>query len=269
MRCSAARRATSITPYASLQPAGKRFEEYRDALCASAERAKALGFKAMKTEITMNGPYAHGGMRESYDRHTEVLAAVRKTIGPDITLMVDVQYLWEDAATCLSVVKDWAEFKLYFLETPIWSDNVHEMAKLVEARAHADRLRRMAGDPLRVRRADGYRQGAGGPARCRPRRRHRRGQDRLRHGQGSAAAPSCRIAGRPASPSRQRRIWPSSPITAPSSNICRRSSATSACAANWPRRSWCCNADGTIPLPTKPGLGVEVDWDVVRRYKVA
>ena len=38
----------------------------------------------------MNGPYAHDGMRESYDRHTEVLAAVRKAIGPDMTLMVDV-----------------------------------------------------------------------------------------------------------------------------------------------------------------------------------
>jgi L-alanine-DL-glutamate epimerase-like enolase superfamily enzyme len=27
--------------------------------------------------------------------------------------------------------------------------------------------------------------------------------------------------------------------------------------------------EGTIPLPTRPGLGVEVDWDVVRRYSVA
>ena len=27
--------------------------------------------------------------------------------------------------------------------------------------------------------------------------------------------------------------------------------------------------DGTIPLPKKPGLGVEIDWDVVKRYKVA
>jgi L-alanine-DL-glutamate epimerase-like enolase superfamily enzyme len=26
--------------------------------------------------------------------------------------------------------------------------------------------------------------------------------------------------------------------------------------------------DGTIPLPTKPGLGVELDWDAVRRYAV-
>lgn len=29
------------------------------------------------------------------------------------------------------------------------------------------------------------------------------------------------------------------------------------------------SADGTIPLPAKPGLGVEVDWDVVKRYTVA
>src|SRR6185295_3404954 len=121
-----------ITPYASLQPAGHRFEEYRDALCASAEGALALGFKAMKTEITMNGPYAHGGMNESYDRHTEVLAAVRKRIGPDATLMVDVQYLFENAATCLAVVADWAEFDCYFLETPVWSDNLREMAILAE-----------------------------------------------------------------------------------------------------------------------------------------
>ena len=30
------------------------------------KKAKTLGLKAMKTEITMNGPYAHGGMQESY-----------------------------------------------------------------------------------------------------------------------------------------------------------------------------------------------------------
>ncbi|MFY8152981.1 MAG: enolase C-terminal domain-like protein [Hyphomicrobiales bacterium] len=27
--------------------------------------------------------------------------------------------------------------------------------------------------------------------------------------------------------------------------------------------------NGTIPLPTRPGFGFEVDWDVVRRYTVA
>src|SRR5215207_10816267 len=121
-----------VTPYASLQPAGHRFEEYRDALVQSALKAKALGFRAVKSEVTMNGPYAHGGMRESYDRHTEVVAAVRQAVGPDMTLMIDVQYLWDDAATCLSVVRDWAEFDIFFLETPVWSDNVGDMARLVE-----------------------------------------------------------------------------------------------------------------------------------------
>ena len=28
-------------------------------------------------------------------------------------------------------------------------------------------------------------------------------------------------------------------------------------------------SDGTIPLPRKPGLGVELDWDAVHRYRVA
>ena len=123
----------TIVPYASLQPFGREFGAYKAAIVESAERAKALGFRAMKAEITMAGPYAHGGMSESYDRHTEVLAAVRHAIGPDTTLMVDIQYMFEDAATCLSVVRDWAEFDLFFLETPIWSDNLDEVATLVKA----------------------------------------------------------------------------------------------------------------------------------------
>ena len=121
-----------VIPYASLQPAGATFEAYRDALCQSAEKAKALGFRAVKSEVTMNGPYAHHGLAESYDRHTEVVAAVRKALGPDITLMVDVQYLWDDAATALSIVQDWAEFDIFFLETPIWPDYLDEYAKLAE-----------------------------------------------------------------------------------------------------------------------------------------
>ena len=84
----------------------------------------------MKTEILINGPYAHAGMRESDERHTEVLAAVRETIGPDVTLMVDVGYRWNDADTCLATIQDWAEFDCFFLETPVWSDNLDEIARV-------------------------------------------------------------------------------------------------------------------------------------------
>ena len=121
-----------VLPYASLQPNGRSFEAYRDSLVDWAGRAKQLGFRAVKAEVTMNGPYAHAGLNESYDRHTEVVAAVRKTLGPDIALMVDVQYMWADAETALRTVRDWAEFDLFFLETPIWIDNLDEIARLSE-----------------------------------------------------------------------------------------------------------------------------------------
>ena len=257
-----------ITPYASLQPAGERFEDYRDALCASALRAKALGFRAMKTEITMNGPYAHNRMHENYDRHTDVLAAVRQAIGPDITLMVDVQYLWDDAATCLSVVRDWGEFGVYFLETPLWSDNVHEMAKLVEAapmpiafgewlatRWEFEEL--MDIGRVQVAQPDVGRVGGIGEAKivC-----------DMALERGRSIVPHC---------------WKTGISISATAHL---AFVTNHCAFIEYLPPQLCNerlrrelaqeelvldADGTIGLPTKPGLGVEVDWDVVRRYTVA
>lgn len=123
----------SVTPYASLQPSGSSFEEYRDSLVEWAKRATGLGFRAMKAEVTLNGPYAHSNLHESYDRHTEIVAAVRKAVGPDVELMVDVQYMWDDFDTAISVVRDWKEFDLFFLETPIWVDNLDDYARLHDA----------------------------------------------------------------------------------------------------------------------------------------
>lgn len=257
-----------IVPYASLQPAGHRFEEYRDALCLSAENAKKLGFKAMKGEVTMNGPYAHGGMRESYDRHTEVLAAVRKTVGPDITLMVDVQYLWEDAETCLSVVRDWAEFNCYFLETPIWSDNVDEMAKLSELAP----MPIACGEWLATRFEFAELMDKGKVHVAQP--------DVGRVGGIGEAKLVCDMA-----KERGRKIVPHCWKTGISiSATAHLAFVTDHCAfIEYLPPQLCVERlrrelaeeelklcpDGTIALPVKPGLGVEIDWDVVKRYKAA
>ena len=257
-----------ITPYASLQPAGKSFEAYRDALCESAERAKGLGFRAMKTEVTMNGPYAHGGMRESYDRHTEVLAAVRRTIGPDITLMVDVQYLWEDAATCLSVVRDWAEFNPYFLETPIWSDNVAEMAKLAAAapmpiacgewlatRFEFEELIDVG--QVQVLQPDVGRVGGIGEAKivC-----------DMAKARGRTIVPHCWKTGISISGTAQLAFVTDhcTFIEYLPPQLCHERLRRELAQEELELRP-----DGTIPLPRKPGLGVDVDWGVVERYKVA
>jgi L-alanine-DL-glutamate epimerase-like enolase superfamily enzyme len=119
-----------IVPYASLQPTGASFEEYRDSLAAWAVRARELGFSAGKMEVTLSGPYNHSGLNEPDERMTEVVAACRAAVGPDFVMMVDVQYTWPNAETALRTVRDWREFDIYFLETPIVMDDLAGYARL-------------------------------------------------------------------------------------------------------------------------------------------
>ncbi len=119
-----------VVPYASLQPLGESFEEYRDSLVQWAIRAKELGFKAGKMEVTLSGPYNHSGLNEPDERMTEVVAACRAAVGPDFVMMVDVQYTWSDAEIALRTLKDWRDLDIFFVETPLQIDHLHGYARL-------------------------------------------------------------------------------------------------------------------------------------------
>jgi L-alanine-DL-glutamate epimerase-like enolase superfamily enzyme len=120
----------AVAPYASLQPEVSGFAAYRDSLAAWAADAKRRGFRAAKAEVTLSGPYAHVGLREPHERATEVIAAVRGAVGDDFVLMVDCQYAFPDADECLAVIRDWQEFDLFFIETPLPSDDLAGYARL-------------------------------------------------------------------------------------------------------------------------------------------
>jgi L-alanine-DL-glutamate epimerase-like enolase superfamily enzyme len=120
----------AVTPYASLQPETSDFDSYRESVIAWALEAKRRGFRAAKLELTFSGPYAHKGLREPNERMTEILAAVREAVGPEFVLMVDVQYAFPDADTCLDTIRDWQEFDLFFLETPLSSEDLEGYARL-------------------------------------------------------------------------------------------------------------------------------------------
>ena len=120
----------SVTPYASLQPEVSCFEAYSESLVSWARRAKALGFRAAKAEVTPCGPYAHKGLKATHRQMTETIAAVRAAVGPDFTLMVDVQYAFADADVCLAVIRDWVNFNLFFIETPLPSDDLAGYARV-------------------------------------------------------------------------------------------------------------------------------------------
>jgi L-alanine-DL-glutamate epimerase-like enolase superfamily enzyme len=123
---------THVRPYASLQPDLDDVDAYGEALVEQALAARARGFGAAKASITLSGPFAHRGMSASWDRATELVAALRAAVGPDFTLMVDVQYAFPDADTALGVLRDWRDFGLSFVETPLWSDDVAGHRRLVE-----------------------------------------------------------------------------------------------------------------------------------------
>lgn len=119
-----------VRPYASLQPDQSSFESYRASLVEWALTAREFGFAAAKLEITVAGAYAHRGLTAEIDRIVEVIAGVRDAVGPDMTLMVDAQYSFTDSATCLAAIREWEPFDIYFLETPLPSDDLDGYARL-------------------------------------------------------------------------------------------------------------------------------------------
>jgi L-alanine-DL-glutamate epimerase-like enolase superfamily enzyme len=121
-----------ITPYASLLPTGRTLEEYRASLIEKALMALALGFRAVKLEVCVNGPYSHHGLQESDDAIVEIVAECRRAVGPGLVLMVDVAYAWPDAGTALGILECLARYDLFFVETPIDIDDLDGYALLHE-----------------------------------------------------------------------------------------------------------------------------------------
>jgi L-alanine-DL-glutamate epimerase-like enolase superfamily enzyme len=113
-----------------LQPDVSNFDVYRDSMVSWVLEARKHGFTAAKLEVTPSGPYAHKGLRASNDRMTEVIAAVREAVGEDFVLMVDLQYAFPDAKTCLATIRNWEKFNLFFIETPLPADDLDGYAWL-------------------------------------------------------------------------------------------------------------------------------------------
>lgn len=120
----------AVIPYASLLPPGPDFATFKATMVEWALRAKQRGFRAAKLEPLLSGPYRHGALNESDDRITEVVADVRAAVGPDMTLMVDVGYAWDDVDRAERVLRDWAPLNILFCETPLRSDDLDGYARL-------------------------------------------------------------------------------------------------------------------------------------------
>jgi L-alanine-DL-glutamate epimerase-like enolase superfamily enzyme len=255
----------SIIPYASLQPEVDSFDVYRESLLTWAERAKALGFRAAKLEVTPCGPYRHRSLNASHEDMTELIGAVRKAVGKDFTLMVDVQYAFPDADTCLKAIQPWAEFDLFFIETPLPSDDLDGYARLASEQSipiaagewlatRFEFLDLMDRGRVRVVQPDVGRVG---------------GLTEAKRVCGLARARSLTIV---------PHLWKSGISIAAAAQL---AAATPECAfIEYLPAELCESAlrreltadplqmkDGVLALPTKPGLGVEINRSALERFK--
>lgn len=257
----------AITPYASLQPETSSYEEYRDSMVEWARKAVAAGFQAVKTEITLEGPYAHTGLREPWERSTEILARVRDAVGPDVAVLVDVQYAFPNADVALQVLKTWTDYDLFFVETPLWPDDLDGYRRLAAEQPipiaagewlttrfeHVDLMDR---GKVRIVQPDIGRVGGLTEARRVCQLAAERGLQVVPHlwKTGVSVAAAVHLAA--ATPHCPYIEYMPADLTA---SGLRRDVADDGVRL----------VGGKVSLPTRPGLGVEVNWDAVKYYEAA
>jgi L-alanine-DL-glutamate epimerase-like enolase superfamily enzyme len=255
----------AVTPYASLLPPALSYAAFKATMVEWTLRARELGFRAAKLEPLLSGPYRHGVLDEPDERITEIVAAVREAVGPEMTLMVDVGYAWDDVDRAERVLREWRDLDVYFVETPLRSDDLGGYARLHDRDVG---IKIAAGEWLATRFEF---------------------HEALDHGQIDVAQPDMgRVGGltealRVAEMARERgrlvvpHLWKTAVSVAAAVHL---AAVTPNCPfveflppelSDSPLRRELTRGeltvvDGRIAAPTAPGLGVELDPDALRRY---
>jgi L-alanine-DL-glutamate epimerase-like enolase superfamily enzyme len=256
----------SITPYASLLPEGNTLQQYQDSLVSKAKWAKDLGFPAAKMEICIKGPYSHNGLQERDESVVEIVAACREAIGPTMTMMVDVAYCWSDWKAALKVIKAIEPYDIFFLETPLPCDDLDAYRQL----SAASPIRIAAGEWLNTRWEFFDLMDRGGVDVAQPdvgrvgglteaMRVVRAAKDR-----GRLIVPHCWKTG--------IGVAASAHLAAASSNCAFIEYLPSGVAFSPLRRELVQDElrleNGRIPLPQKPGLGIELNEEALEKFLV-
>lgn len=118
-----------ITPYCSILPGtpqGRTWKQLQDATYEALIKAVEKGYRAFKIQALF--------YEACTDRELAALTHhCRRIIGEDKDLMIDVGYRWRHATEAIRAVRLMEQDHLFFLETPIHTDNLDGYAKLAAA----------------------------------------------------------------------------------------------------------------------------------------
>ncbi len=113
-----------VRPYSTVYSPGETLDEMRERF----DRAVGLGFTAVKLE-----EWPGGFARVNTQRDREVVAAVREVIGEETELLIDVQNRWFEVGQAIESIRAIEDFRPYFIEAPLPADNIEGYARLSDA----------------------------------------------------------------------------------------------------------------------------------------
>jgi L-alanine-DL-glutamate epimerase-like enolase superfamily enzyme len=118
-----------VIPYATLfpsMPQGRPWAEMQDCCFALIDKALAMGFRAMKMEMLFDELVSDRELvRFIYD--------CRKRMGDDREYMIDVGYRWKNFNQALTVLRAIEDAHLFFVETPLHTDDLDGLRRLADA----------------------------------------------------------------------------------------------------------------------------------------
>ncbi len=247
-----------VTPYATVYPPGANLEELEERVTY----AVSLGLKAIKIE---EWPGQFGNVDVETD--VAVVEKVRSIIGTKRDLMIDVQNRWRDVGQAIQTIDAIEEFNPYFIEAPLPADNIEGYRRLYES----TNVRIAVGDwgfSTRHEFADLLRRGKLGvvqPSAVRAGGMHEIlniAEDAYQFGALCIPHTWCHVIG-VAAELHLAAVAPNMPyfefpIAFPSTPLVE----------NLLLPNFEIAADGTMEVPNRPGLGFELNEDVISEFRV-
>ncbi len=119
-------RRDHVVPYASVHPPLGTLAETEQRTRGLMESVLRMGFHAVKLQLVYGEVYTDSDI-------VRLVKLARRIIGDAMTFMIDVGYRWTDSKAAIWTIRQLEECNLYFVETPLRMDDLDGHARLAEA----------------------------------------------------------------------------------------------------------------------------------------
>lgn len=244
---------SKIRPYASIYPFGNTLQE----ITKTAQSWAREGFRAAKFQCS---PF---GRNPRYD--AKMVAAAREGLGEENDLMVDACMCWTDATAAIRVAKSIEKYNVYWIEAPFPPDDVESYARLADA---VD-VKIAGGDinlTTRFEFEDLIRRGHVDVVQ--PDVTHSGGITELIRIARMAEEHKKEFAGHSYKTGIGLAATLHVDLAAPTANYLEFSVNQSVLRQELTKRSLQVDREGYVHAPEEPGIGVELNEDVLRKYRM-